>query len=122
MDLRWGIMLAVVLTAGCSDNPLSSSSATGVAARITLTTTLVSTGTPPTASIIATVRDSGEYPVSGVTVTFTTSEGFITSSTVTGNDGVATAMLTGSAGTAPTVTASLTSGDRTVSASAVVQF
>ena len=127
--MRWMLVLIVaLLSAGCTDNPLSSSSdasASGQPSTIVLAVTVVSAGQPPTASIVATVRDPGSFVVNGALVTFTTSEGFITSGIRTRGDGVAVALLTGIPGTAPTVTASTTATTDTVTvvtASTVVHF
>ena len=126
--MRWMLVLAGLLSAGCTDNPIGSStgvSDSGQPASIGLTVTIVSNGQPPTASIVATVRDPGSFVVSGAVVTFSTSEGFITSRIPTKADGVAVAILTGIAGTSPTVTASATAVTDTVTvvtASTVVHF
>ena len=125
--LPWLLALLAVVSGGCTDNPLGSSdeSASGQPAAISLSVTVVSNARPPTASIVATVRDPGSFVVGGVVVTFTTSEGFITSGIPTKADGVAVAILTGISGTAPTVTASATAVTDTttvVTASTVVHF
>jgi hypothetical protein len=82
----------------------------------------VSTTDPPTASIIVTVRDDNEYLVRGATVTFTSTSGFVTSGGTTGVDGIVVGVLSGAAGTSPTVTATATSGTQSVSESTVVHF
>ena len=126
--MRWMLVLVLLLSASCTDNPISSStgvSGSGQPATIGLTVTILSNGQPPTASIVATVRDPGSFVVSGAVVTFSTSEGFITSGNRTRADGVAVAILTGIAGTSPTVTASATAVTDTVTvvtASTVVHF
>ena len=125
--LPWMLVLLAVVSGGCTDNPIGSSgvSESGQPASIALSVTVVSNAQPPTASIVATVRDPGSFVVSGVVVTFATSEGFITSGIPTKPDGVAVAILTGIAGTAPTVTVSATAVTDTttvVTASTVVHF
>jgi hypothetical protein len=119
-----GLALAVLAlaTGACTDNPVSSSSATGTPSEVTLVVTVTSTVDPPTASIVATVRDENSLPVGALTVTFTTTSGFITTGTTTGADGVAVAVLTATAGSAPTVTATVTGNSQTVSASTIVHF
>jgi hypothetical protein len=122
---RWAVVIAVVvLASGCSDvnNVPTSPSTTGIPSEITLTHTVVNLVAPPTSAIIATVRDENSAPVSGLTVTFTTSSGFITSGTMTGVDGVAIGILTGTIGAHPTVTASVTVDTTTVTATTVVDF
>ena len=115
-------LLALAICTACADNPISSSSATGTPSEIALVVTVVSIGDPPTAFIVATVRDENSLPVNGLPVTFTTTSGFITTGTTTGADGVAVAVLTGTAGSSPTATATVTANDQTVSASTVVHF
>ncbi|PWT81290.1 MAG: hypothetical protein C5B57_10765 [Blastocatellia bacterium] len=122
--LRSAVLIAALASAHCSDNPTSptGTSTTGIPARITLAATIVSTSPPATASIIVTVRDDNEYLVRGATVTFTTTSGFVTSGGTTGLDGIVVGVLTGSAGTSPTVTATATNGTQSVSESTVVHF
>jgi hypothetical protein len=122
--IRSAVLIVALASVHCSENPISSTgtSVTGTPATISLTSTIVSTTNPPTASIVATVRDAGEYLVSRVAVTFTTTAGFVTSGGTTGPDGVTIAILTGIPGTSPTVTATATSGTQTVSRSIVVHF
>src|SRR5262249_6377156 len=110
--LRSVVLIAVLASVRCSDNPTSptGTSTTGIPARITLASTIVSNSNPPTASIIVTVRDDNEYLVRGATVTFTTTSGFVTSGGTTGLDGIVVGVLTGTAGTSPTVTATATNG------------
>jgi hypothetical protein len=118
----WAVVVTVVaLSTGCSDvnNVPTTPSTTGIPSEITLTKTIVNLAT---ASIIATVRDENSAPVSGLTVTFTTSSGFITSGTMTGVDGVAIGVLTGTVGAHPTVTATVTVDTTTVTATTVVDF
>ena len=119
------LLLTAILCAGCADNPISTSSTstTGIAASISLTSAIVSVGQPPTASIVATVRDGSSLAVGGVTVDFSTTSGFITTGARTGADGVAIAILTGTAaGTSPTVTASVAADTQTITATTVVRF
>jgi len=121
-NIVWPLLVLVGLwSAGCTDSPTSSTSTSGTPATITLVATLVGSG-PPTASIVATVRDPGSYVVGNVLVKFSTTSGFITAGGRTGADGVAIAMLTGAAGTSPTVTASVTTDTDTVTESTVVHF
>jgi hypothetical protein len=117
------VILFALMAVNCSDNTFSSgTSPTGTPAFISLAVTIVSTDNPPTASIVATVRDSGELVVSGIAVSFTTTAGFITSGATTSNDGVAVAILTGAPGLSATVTATASSGSQTVTKSTVVRF
>jgi Big-like domain-containing protein len=115
-------LLALAVCTACADSPTSSTSTTGTPHEVTIVVSLIGSGDPPTASVVATVRDENGLPLSGLTVTFTTTSGFITTGTTTGADGVAVAVLTGSAGASPTVTASATANDQTASASTVVHF
>lgn len=120
--LFFGGLATLAFCAACSNSPSSPTSSTGIPAEMTLGVTMITTAQRPTASIAALVRDSGGAAVSGLSVTFSTTSGFITSGTKTGTDGIALAILTGAAGTSPTVTASVTSDTQTVSASTVVRF
>jgi hypothetical protein len=121
--LRSAVLIAALASVHCSDNPSPiGTSTTGVPARLTLASTIVSTTDPPTASIIVTVRDDNEYLVRGATVTFTSTSGFVTSGGTTGVDGIVVGVLSGAAGTSPTVTATATSGTQSVSESTVVHF
>jgi hypothetical protein len=115
------LALAGLAAAGCSDSP-TSATPTGIPATIALTFTVVNTGQPSTASIVATVRDSESLVVNGATVNFTTTSGFVTAKSVTTPDGVAVALLTADSGSAPTVTASAAADTGTVTASIVVRF
>jgi hypothetical protein len=117
------VLVVLALSSGCSDTTTPTApSATGIPSEITLTKTLVNLVAPPTASVIATIRDENSAPVSGLTVTFTTTSGFITSGAMTGIDGVAIAILTGTLGTSATVTATVTVDTTTVKATTVVDF
>lgn len=123
----WALLVLVgLLSVACADNPTSSTGAAGTPATINLAVTLVGSGSPPTASIVATVRDSGSLVVPSVAVKFSTTSGFITAGGLTGADGVVVGLLTGSAGTSPTVTASVTTvtdtDTQTITANTVVQF
>jgi len=120
------LLFLSILNAGCTDNPIPptrASATTATPASIALTATIVDSGLPPTAVIVATVRNSAGTFVSGVTVNFSTTSGFITSGTQTGTDGAAVAMLTGTTGTSPTVTASVAASDKeTITETTVVHF
>jgi hypothetical protein len=124
--MRWILLLVAGLSVGCTSNtvPTITPSTTGIPASMTLTSS-VSTGPAPAASIEAIVRDISGLVVVGVTVSFSSSVGVITTPAPTGAAGAAEAVLSNvPAGTAVTVTASVPVPGTTtpVTASTVVHF
>jgi hypothetical protein len=124
--MRWILLLVAGLSVGCTSNtvPTITPSSTGIPATITLTAA-VSTGPAPAASIEAIVRDVSGLVVVGVTVSFSSSVGFITTPAQTGAAGAAEAILSDvPAGSAATVTASVPVPGTTtpVTANTVVHF
>jgi hypothetical protein len=124
--MRWILLLLAGMGAGCSSTttPTITPSASGIPASITLTAS-VSTGPAPATSIEAIVRDVSGLVVVGVTVSFSSSVGFITTPAQTGAAGAAEAILSNvPAGSAATVTASVPVPGTTtpVTASTVVHF
>lgn len=125
--MRWLCLLVAILSVSCADdtsitNPSTTTSATGVPATVILAAT-VGGGPAPVASIVATVRDVDGLVVSGITVSFSTTVGFITSPAQTGTAGTAEAILSNvPAGSTATVTAKATSTTATVTATTVAHF
>jgi hypothetical protein len=125
-SMRWILLIVAGLSVGCTSNttPTITPSATSIPATITLNAT-VSSGPAPAGSIEAIVRDVSGLVVVGVTVSFSSSVGFITTPAQTGSAGAAEAILSNvPAGSAATVTASVpVSGTTTpVTASTIVHF
>jgi hypothetical protein len=111
---------------GCTSNttPTITPSSTNIPATITLTAS-VSTGPAPASSIEAIVRDVSGLVVVGVTVSFSSTVGFITTPAQTGSAGAAEAILSNvPAGSTATVTASVPVAGTTtpVTASTIVHF
>ena len=125
--MRWMFLLVAALSVSCAnDTPLTAPSTTlsptGVPATVTLVAT-VGGGPTPVASIVATVRDVGSQAVSGISVSFSTTAGFITSPALTSTAGTAEAILSNvPAGSTATVTATVSSTTATVTASIVAHF
>jgi hypothetical protein len=124
--MRWILLFVAGLSVGCTNNtlPTVTPSTTNIPASMTLTSS-VSTGPAPSASIEAIVRDVSGLVVVGVTVSFSTSVGFITTPAQTDSAGAAEAIVSNvPAGSPVTVTASVPVPDVTtpVTASTVVHF
>ena len=124
--MRWILLLVAGLSVGCANNtiPTATPSTTGIPATMTLTSS-VATGPAPSASIEAIARDVSGLVVVGVTVSFSTSVGFITTPAQTDSAGAAEAVLSNvPAGSAATVTANVPVPNTTtpVTATTVVHF
>ena len=125
--MRWMFLLVAALSVSCANDtsitsPSTTPSTTGVPATVTLFATLGG-GPTPVASILATVRDVSGQVVSGITVSFSTTAGFITTPAQTGTAGTAEAILSNvPAGSTATVTANAASTTEKVTASTVVHF
>jgi hypothetical protein len=124
--MRWILLLVAGLSVGCTSNttPTITPSSTNIPATITLNAS-VSTGPAPASSIEAIVRDVSGLVVVGVTVSFSSTVGFITTPAQTGSAGAAEAILSNvPAGSTATVTASVPVAGTTtpVTASTIVHF
>ena len=123
--MRWIFLLVAALSVSCTgDTAITTptASTTGVPATITLSAT-VGEGPAPVASIVATVRDVSSQVVSGITVRFATTAGFITSPAQSSTAGTAEAILSNvPAGSTATVTANAESPTGTLAASVVAHF
>jgi hypothetical protein len=124
--MRWILLLVAGLSVSCANNtiPTATPSTTGIPATITLTSS-VATGPGRSASIEAIARDVNGLVVVGVTVSFSTSVGFITTPAQTDSAGAAEAVLSNvPAGSTATVTASVPVPNTTtpVTGTTVVHF